>query len=138
MNKSALIIFFFISLPVTGCSPNKDTTDVRIHDIWVLESIEGKSYTKGPEDESHPMIEIHLKEERLFGHTGCNDLYGTVKVTGSNITFSDIITTKMACPGDTEMRFLFALKEVNNYKIEKMRLYLFDDDKEVLVFKKID
>ena len=44
----------------------------------------------------------------------------------------------MACPGNVEQKFLSALNKVNNYKIEKMKLYLFEDNKELLVFKKID
>jgi heat shock protein HslJ len=44
----------------------------------------------------------------------------------------------MFCVDVDETSFLTALSKADKYKIEKMLLYLFDDDKEVLVFKKID
>ena len=61
-----------------------------------------------------------------------------MNVEGDKISFSDITTTKMFCVDVDETSFLTALSKANKYKIEKMRLYLFEDDKEVLVFKKID
>ena len=63
---------------------------------------------------------------------------GSMNVEGDKISFSDITTTKMFCVYVDETSFLTALSKANKYKIEKMRLYLFEDDKEVLVFKKID
>ncbi len=44
----------------------------------------------------------------------------------------------MACPGNLEQKFLSALNEVNNYKIEKLKLYLYEDDEEIMIFQKID
>jgi hypothetical protein len=44
----------------------------------------------------------------------------------------------MACPGNLEERFLLSLNKVTNYKIEKMRLYLFNGSEEIIVLKKID
>ena len=63
---------------------------------------------------------------------------GKVKVEGSTILFSDIVTTKMFCPDVDEVDFLSALGKANNYKIEKMKLYLYEDDHELLVFQKVD
>jgi heat shock protein HslJ len=44
----------------------------------------------------------------------------------------------MFCADVDETSFLTALKKADSYKIEKMKLYLFYDEKELLVFKKID
>ncbi len=63
---------------------------------------------------------------------------GKVNVEGEKISFSDITTTKMFCADVDETSFLTALKKADSYKIEKMKLYLFDDEKEILVFRKID
>jgi heat shock protein HslJ len=63
---------------------------------------------------------------------------GKVKVEGSTILFSDIVTTKMFCPDVDEVNFLSALSKTNNFKIDKMKLFLYEDDKELLVFQKID
>lgn len=131
----SITILIFLSL---SCSTNNKTANVLLHDIWVLESIEGKTYLRAEGQELHPTLEIYLAEERFSGNTGCNNMNGTVKVEGENISFSNIITTKMFCVDVDETSFLSALKKVNNYKIEKMILYLLEDNREFLVFKKID
>ena len=89
-------------------------------------------------NKGHPVIEIYVKEKRVHGNTGCNTINGKVEVDGNKIAFSNIITTEMACPGDIEQRFLSAIQSVDGYKIEKLRLFLYEGEKERLVFRKID
>jgi len=130
---------FFAAL-VIGCS-NKEVgneVDVRLHDIWALGSINGEQFVKDEQTGNHPVIEIYLKEERVHGNAGCNIINGKAEVDGNKIAFSNIISTEMACPGDVEQRFLTALQSVDNYKIEKLRLYLYEGKEERLVFRKID
>jgi heat shock protein HslJ len=126
---------FFLTI---GCSSNKESADTLLHDIWVLESIDGQTYSRVENQSLHPTIEIYLAEERFSGNTGCNNMNGKLTVDGNRISFSDIVTTKMFCVDVDETSFLSDLGKANNYKIEKMRLYLFEDEKEILVFKKID
>ena len=121
-----------------GCSSNKKSADTLLHDIWVLESIDGQTYSRVESQSLHPTIEIYLADERFSGNTGCNNMNGKLTVDGNRISFSDIVTTKMFCVDVDETSFLSDLGKANNYKIEKMRLYLFEDEKEILVFKKID
>jgi len=111
---------------------------MRLHDIWALESIDGVPYKREKTDKSHPVIEIYVKDRRVHGTTNCNTLNGELIINGDRISFINIVYTEMACPGDLEQRFLSALKSVNNYKIEKMRLYLNKNEDERLVFRKID
>ena len=131
------IVIIFATL-VIGCSTKEAGVDVRLHDIWALESINGEEFIRKNQTNNHPLIEIYLKEERLHGNAGCNNINGKVDVDGNNISFSNIITTEMACPGDLEQRFLAALESIDNYKIEKLRLLLYEGEKERLVFRKID
>ena len=138
MNKLIFSIIFFLSLITIGCSSKKETTNPLIHDIWMLESINGNAYARATGQELHPTIEIYLSEERFGGNTGCNNMNGNVKVEGSTILFSDIVTTKMFCPDVDEIDFLSALSKMNNFKIDKMKLFLYEDDKELLVFQKVD
>ena len=140
MSIHHLIAFIFILLFLTNCS-TKETgkdVDVRLHDIWALESINGKEFVKDEQSRNHPLIEIYLEEERVHGNAGCNTINGKVKIDGNSIAFSKIITTEMACPGDLEQRFLAALESIDNYKIEKLRLFLYEGEAERLVFRKID
>jgi heat shock protein HslJ len=121
-----------------GCSSNKESANTLLHDIWVLESIDGVAYLRAEGQDLHPTVEIYLSEKRFLGNTGCNNMNGSMDVEGDKISFSNISTTKMFCVYVDETSFIAGLSKANKYKIEKMRLYLFDDDKEVLVFKKID
>ena len=132
------IVIIFTAL-VISCSTNKagNEVDLRLHDIWALEFINGEEFIRG-EQETRPIIEIYLEEGRVHGNAGCNTINGTVIVNENSIAFSQIITTEMACPGDLEQRFLTALQNVDNYKIEKLRLYLYEGEEERLVFRKID
>lgn len=138
--KESILIFLALITIIYGCS-TKETEGFNInllHDIWALESIEGEKIIVDETIKNLPMIEIYVKEERVHGNTSCNTINGKVEIDKNQITFSDIITTEMACPGDIEQRFLSALQRANNYRIEKLKLYLYEDDKELLSFQKID
>lgn len=124
---------------LSSCS-TKETEKTNIHllhDIWALESIDGEKIDAAAE-ENLPVLEIYVEEERVHGNTGCNILDGKIKIEKSKISFSDIITTKMFCPASGETKFLSALTTIDNYKIEKMKLFLFEGEDEKMVFKKID
>lgn len=135
-----LLFIAFLTLIIVNCSTN-ETQKMNVyllHDIWALQYVQGEQIIIDETIKSLPMLEIYVEEERVHGNTSCNTINGKVKIDGNEISFLEIITTEMACPGNLEQRFLSALNKVNNYKIEKMKLYLFDDEKEVLTFKKID
>jgi heat shock protein HslJ len=139
MNESILIFLTLITI-IYGCSTKEaEVYNINLlHDIWALESIEGDKIIIDETIKNLPMIEIYTKEERIYGNTSCNTIEGKIEIEKNHITFYDITTSEMACPGDLEQRFLSALQRVNNYKIEKLRLFLFEDEKELLTFRKID
>jgi heat shock protein HslJ len=132
-----VIIFFTL---VIGCSSKEtEKTDVmRIHDIWALESIDAEKVLIDESIKNLPMIEIYVEEARVYGNTSCNSFNGRVKIDENQITFSELISTEMACPGDLEQRFLTALSSVDNYKTGKLRLILLAGEDEKMIFRKID
>jgi heat shock protein HslJ len=138
MLRFIFLLFTFSILFFAGCSPGSSTANPLLHDIWALESIEGEKIIIDETVKNLPVLEIYNKEERVHGNTSCNTINGKIKVDESEIKIYDMVITEMACPGNLEQRFLSTLDKVTNYKIEKMRLYLFDDNNELLVFKKID
>ena len=138
MKYIIFLFIVFISILIASCSSGNGSADPLLHDIWVVQSINGATYSRVEGQDLHPTLEIYLSEKRFLGNTGCNNMNGSMNVEGDKISFSDITTTKMFCVDVDETSFLTALSKADKYKIEKMRLYLFDDDKEVLVFKKID
>ena len=134
---TVLIISVFLML---GCS-SKETEKIdvmRLHDIWALESIDGEKIELNENIKNLPMIEIYVEDERVYGNTSCNSFNGKVTIKGNKISFSNIIATEMACPGNVEQRFLSSIESVDNYKIEKMRLLLFKGEVKTMVFRKID
>jgi heat shock protein HslJ len=138
--KIQLFLFLMIALLSFTCS-TKETEKIdvmRLHDIWALESIEGKKIIIDETVRNLPVLEIYVEDKRVHGNTGCNVLNGTVEIDEDKISFSKMITTEMACPGNLEQKFLSALEMVNKYKIEKLRLFLYDDNKELLTLRKID
>lgn len=139
MKERILILLALITIIYSCSTKEVEGFNVnRLHDIWALESIEDKKIIIDESVKNLPVLEIYVKEERVHGNTSCNTINGKVEIKSNQITFSDIITTEMACPGDLEHRFLSALQKVNNYKIEKLRLYLFENERELLTLRKID
>ena len=138
--KERILIFLALITIIYGCTTKEvEGFNVnRLHDIWALESIAGEKITIDETVKNLPMLEIYVEEERVHGNTSCNTIDGKVEIDKNNITFYDIITTEMACPGDLEQKFLSELDKVNNYKIEKLKLYFYEDDQEIMIFQKID
>ncbi len=138
--KIQFFLFLMIALLSFTCS-TKETEKIdvmRLHDIWALESIEGEKIIIDETVRNLPVLEIYVEDKRVHGNTGCNVLNGTVEIDEDKIAFSKMMTTEMACPGDLEQRFFSRLEKVNRYKIEKLRLFLYDDNKELLTLRKID
>jgi len=132
------ILISVISIIILSCSSGSKVTNPLISDIWILDFVEGVDYHPTPDSKNRPIIEIHLEDNKVTGNTGCNSMNGQVKVNGNEILFSDIIATEKFCEKSIESEFLIALGMVNNYKIEKLKLHLYRDNEELLIFQKID
>ncbi len=102
---------------------------------WKLTRLNDQAFSAANQQET-PMLNIQSGDHTINGTTGCNRLNGTYKVAGDSIRFDEIVTTKMACKGDTENQFLKALRKVNLYKVEDEQLMLMDDEKTLLLFNK--
>jgi heat shock protein HslJ len=132
-----ITIASFILISCTSSDTQKSQVNL-LHDIWALDSLYGEKVIIEENTRNLPVLELYVKDERVHGNTGCNTIDGKLDIDNNKIKFLNLVTTEMACSNNIEQEFLSALKKVNNYKLEKMRLFLFEDDKELLVFKKID
>ena len=123
--------------PIEETPAAPDPYAPNLHDIWVLESMDGEILSR---DYSRPRLEIYPEEGRIAGTGGCNDLFGQMEALGWEITFRNIGTTKMFCRElmDTERRFLQALSEVDHYRVKDLKLILLTGDKTTLVMQKVD
>lgn len=113
--------------------------DYRLHDIWALESIDGKPIDKAAFKMGVPTMEINLATNHVSGFAGCNQYGGDVKLGQSVITFSSVYATKMACDNlDEEQQFLQAISEKTMaFTFEKGFLTLKSGNSSV-VLKKVD
>lgn len=108
---------------------------------WVLQTLNGKEVVKEKAGKEIPFLKFNLKDSGATGNTGCNDVYGKAIVTGDEITFSEMIMTKMFCSdAQYEQEFVDVLfyKGALKYKIDGGNLSLFKDGAEVMVLKKKD
>lgn len=115
------------------------SVDYRLHDIWVLETLEGKpmlaTYFLG----DLPMLEINSKMANFTGFGGCNKIRGSLFQERGTLRFTDILSSRMACdPNNKENQFLKSLQSSTTYEIKDNRLYLSNPDGIKVVFKKID
>lgn len=67
-----------------------------------------------------PFIKLDGKDKKVSGHLGCNNFSGsyTIDTNASRITFSNLISTKMACPDlSLEDGLNQALTTADNYSV---------------------
>ncbi len=130
--KRYLLILLFISLILSGCVPQQSPSLVG---TWKLTAY-------GPKETPTPAVtgvEATLTFDdkgSVTGNGGCNSLGGTYKVNGDQITFSDVISTLMACD-DSRMAQESAVTQVlagtAKYEIKDNTLTLTNNDM-VLIF----
>ncbi|MBA4745107.1 MAG: META domain-containing protein [Muricauda sp.] len=116
-------------------------TDYRLHDIWVLEEMQGAPISKKDFNGNDvPNMEININNNRFSGFSGCNRMTGSIFYEKDVLRFTQVASTRMACPNmEKESEFLKALRRSTKHKVENNRLYLSNGSKEnLLVFKKID
>lgn len=125
------------STNISGCG--NYVTDSRLHDIWVLEKLNGKMISITDFIQELPNLEINSSTNSFLGFAGCNRMYGMLFFERGLLRFTNIITTRMACPSNNkESEFLKALQSSTSYKVENRRLTLSNPSVETLVFKKVD
>jgi heat shock protein HslJ len=96
---------------------------------WKLVELNGRPITMSPNrPEAH--IQLDSSKKRLQGNSGCNIITGGYELNGDRITFTKIISTKMACHNgmEIEREFLKALEASNNLKLTGENLELYGDD----------
>ena len=114
-------------------------TDYRLHDIWVLEKMNGRSISKSDFRKDFPLLEIKSAENTFMGFAGCNQMNGQLFSEDQLLRFTNVVTTRKMCePSNKEQEFIKALQSGTTYKIENRRLTLSNPNGELLVFKKID
>lgn len=112
----------------------------RIHDIWVLDSLNGNKAYANEYPNGIPTLEFHLDGGKLYGFAGCNNLSGSYYFIENKIQFGSPATTLKMCMQMTgETTFLALLnKKRYTYSFLANRLTLKHVDGTAVVLKKVD
>lgn len=156
MKQLAYLILVFALMGTVACKSSQKASDSgnsassndqhyeevdrRLHDIWVLEKVNGtkvemKSYSRGL-----PQLEIFLAEQRIGGHDGCNRIMGSIETRADTLRFGTLASTMMACQqmkASDDFRQLLDQKHFQ-FLIKSNKLILNAADGSRLIFKKID
>jgi heat shock protein HslJ len=84
---------------------------------WRLVELNGQpAAAHEGQEEAH--FTLDAGAQRVSGFAGCNRFTGGYRQTGWNLRFSQLASTRMACPNsDDEQVFLKALESVTSYQI---------------------
>ena len=109
-----------------------------LNDSWVLTSLQGEVIKPAAAQTMLPQLEIQLNNGRVIGTDGCNSLSGQVRADNRYVAFSQVRSTRMACPGngDTQARFLTALQKPFAYRVDTGTLTLSCDGQPIMTFKR--
>ncbi len=107
-----------------------DETVTLAYTEWTLVELDGKPVEIGA-DELAPSLVLDLEEARVTGSGGVNRLTGHFALSGDELRFGPLATTRMAGPENVMQReaaFLAALERVTSYALDGRTLTLFADD----------
>ena len=111
--------FLLVSLFVlAACSPA--TANQLPSTSWVLVSLDGNTEV-GEAIGGQAVTLIFTSDTEVGGSGGCNSFGGQYTVTGNAITFSEIVSTLMACTdqgiGEVESAYFAALDAADSYAL---------------------
>ncbi|MEO8211048.1 MAG: META domain-containing protein [bacterium] len=103
---------------------------------YVLEVLNDTKVSKKDYANEFPYLGFAINKGSVTGFSGCNRLNGEIKIAGNNISFLNLVLTRMTCPGDGEANFMSALKNTKTYKIENGKIHLMNGAKTLAIFGK--
>ncbi|GAA4466073.1 hypothetical protein GCM10023189_47670 [Nibrella saemangeumensis] len=120
----------------TGCGAFL-RAESRLNDTWVLESFKGQRLRPELFSERRlPYLAINVKDSRLEGYAGCNQIGGKVQTDADQVQFEPVTSTRKACASKFESDFLNALRSATLYRVGKNRLTLLSNGQYVMTFRK--
>ena len=100
---------------------------------WQLVALGDKAVAVADTQRAAHII-LQADSKQLTGSGGCNRMFGGYELNGDAVRFSDVASTKMACPSgmDIETAFLAALGKVAKWRVVGRQLELSDSTGMVL------
>ena len=142
---------FPTTVRIRGAEPSSANTELagqgeflppmRLHDIWMLMSMDGKRVDPKLFREG-PRLEFFVADGQVVGSDGCNGISGPFTVTPEGLYLGALMRTLRACPGAVErieQAFHNALGSAPlRYTFHNNDLTLRAADGAVLVFRRVD
>lgn len=120
-----------------GCNSSKNMAKLN-GGTWNLKEMNGKE-VQLTDSNSEIFIQFNEAEKRVNGRGGCNRFFGNYEMDGSNLKFSPMGATRMACPDmQLESEFFQMLETVDSYSIKDGQLNLKSKGKVVAEFGKAE
>ena len=121
-----------------GCG--RYLTDYRLHNIWVVEEMQGETLQTEAFSKGLPTLEFKPGEGQVYGHDGCNQFFGKVENQGNQLKFGLLGATRMACPNmEKSNQFTQLISDQTlTYTFEPRQLVLKQEEKVVLRLKNVD
>jgi heat shock protein HslJ len=94
---------------------------------WKLVELGGRPVVlQGQQREPH--LILHREGSRVSGHGGCNRLNGSYKLAQAQLSFGNLVSTRMACTDGfrQEPAFTAALAACASWRVQGEHLELFD------------
>jgi copper homeostasis protein (lipoprotein) len=112
--------------PSESCGARGVTHDLT-NTRWVLVRL-GEIPVVVRDDRREQFIALQSADRRVVGNAGCNRVNGSYEINGDGLTFSQLVTTRMACPDmQRESALVHALKATMRWSIDGAHLELFDE-----------
>ena len=110
--------------------PSMQAGDEVIYELagtrWALQQLDGKP-VKISEGGREAYLYLNSADRSVVGHAGCNRISTTYQQNGAQISFGDVIATRMFCADmATETALLQALKVATGWRIDGSQLDLLD------------
>lgn len=130
-----LLLGLFLLIVSCGTIQTGDSAISSLQNEWILQ--DNNVAQSGLNSEPITLIFDAEAENRVNGFAGCNWYSGSYSVTENIIEFSQMASTKRACPDlALEDEFLKLLNDVDRFEIRGNNLYLYKDKLLYLHFKK--
>lgn len=132
----SITLFTFIIFSCGSTKPGSNL-DVLTAGNWELETFKGKAAAEAGFSNKLPVANFSA-DLKISGNNGCNRYSGSYNLNeDGGINISQMVSTKMFCPGEGEKLYMDALNSVNAARVDKDKLVLFKDAEELLIFKHI-
>ena len=128
--KKYLITLLIICLGISACTAKNDGSSAALMGSWKLTSYSHADVLTPAVSDTEAGLTFN-DDGTISGNSGCNGLGGSYKVEGNEVTFSEVVSTLMACD-DARMAqegaFHQVLTDTATFKIEGNTLTLVNGD----------